>query len=159
MAKSKKAADVAADLASAMGTASADSTPIMNAPEKKTASRSTWKGMISAFGVMVFPVATYKATDSDSIETHMYHSAACMNRLEQKYVCKGCNIEVPNAKTNAVKGVEVGDKVVVLTQADLDAQKPSNDKVLKITEFVPADAIDVTYYESSEYLAADKGGE
>jgi DNA end-binding protein Ku len=149
---------VAADLKSAMGSA-ADAKTILDTPDKKTASRSTWKGYISAFGVMLIPAATLKATDVDAIETHMYHSAACPNRLVQKYTCSCCDTEVPNARTNALKGVEVGDKVITLTQAELDAQKPTSDKILKVTEFVPADAIDVTYYESSEYIAADKGGE
>jgi len=154
----KSSSDVAADLKSAMGSA-ADAKTILDTPDKKTASRSTWKGYISAFGVMLIPAATLKATDVDAIETHMYHSAACPNRLVQKYTCSCCDTEVPNARTNALKGVEVGDKVITLTQAELDAQKPTSDKILKVTEFVPADAIDVTYYESSEYIAADKGGE
>ena len=154
----KSSSDVADDLKSAMGSA-ADAKTILDTPDKKTASRSTWKGYISAFGVMLIPAATLKATDVDAIETHMYHSAACPNRLVQKYTCSCCDTEVPNARTNALKGVEVGDKVITLTQAELDAQKPTSDKILKVTEFVPADAIDVTYYESSEYIAADKGGQ
>jgi DNA end-binding protein Ku len=108
---------------------------------------------------MLIPAKGYKATDTDKIEANMYHSADCMSRLQQKYTCIGCGTEVPNALSTAVRGYTVGDKIVTISKAELEAQAPANDKVLKITGFVPADSVDVTYYESSEYLAADKGGE
>src|SRR5271168_2444324 len=152
----KSAADVAADLKNAQ-----EGSSVLGEPSKGVVSRSTAKFIIQAFGVLNIPAASYKATDSDKIETHMYHNAVCAaakKRLKQKYECE-CGTKVENAKTNSVKGVEVGDKIVLLTQAELDAQKPINDKVLKITSFVPADSINPIYYESSEYLAADKGGE
>ncbi len=151
----KSAADVAADLKNATEGS------VLGEPSKGVVSRSTAKFIIQAFGVMNIPAASYKATDADKIETHMYHNAVCAaagKHLKQEYNCE-CGTKVENARTNALKGVEVGGKVVVLTQAELDAQKPINDKVLKITEFVPADSINPIYYESSEYLAADKGGE
>src|SRR5271157_3372342 len=153
----KSAAEVAADLKDAQdGGAS-----VLGEPSKGVVSRSSAKFIIQAFGVMNIPAASYKATDNDKIDTHMYHNAACAaekKRLKQEYVCE-CGTKVENAKSNSVKGIEVGDKVVILTQAEIDAQKPISDKVLKITEFVPADSINPIYYESSDYLAADKGGE
>jgi DNA end-binding protein Ku len=153
----KSAAEVAAELKDAQdGGAS-----VLSEPAKGHCSRSSAKFIIQAFGVMNIPAASYKATDADKIESHMYHNAKCASekkRLKQEYKCE-CGEKVENAKTNSVKGVEVGDKIVLLTQAELDAQKPINDKVLKITSFVPAESINPIYYESSEYLAADKGGE
>jgi len=153
----KSAADVAADLKDAQDGGASNLTE----PTKGHCSRSSAKFIIQAFGVLNIPAASYKATDSDKIESHMYHNAVCAadkKRLKQKYECE-CGVVVENAKTNSVKGIEVGDKIVILTQAEIDAQKPINDKVLKITEFVPADSINPIYYESSDYLAADKGGE
>ena len=132
---------------------------VCQTPAKGVVSRSTGKFMIQAFGVMNIPAASFKATDSDKLDTHMYHSATCISRLNQKYTCQGCNQDVPNAKTTAVTGVEIGDKVILLTQEEMDKAKPASDKVLKITGFVPEDSINVIYYESTEYLAAEKGGE
>jgi DNA end-binding protein Ku len=153
----KSAADVASDLKDKMGK---DSTPeILRTPEKKNASKSVWKGYISAFGVMLIPAAAYKATDEDKIERHMYHSADCLNSLQQgKMNCSGCGA-VGIDKSAAVKGVEVNGKIVLISDDEMESQKPASDKVLKITEFVPVDAVDPTYYASSEYLAAGEGGE
>lgn len=154
----KSAADVAADLKSTID--AANSTPeILRTPEKKNASKSVWKGYISAFGVMLIPAAAYKATDEDKIERHMYHSAECLNPLSQgKMNCSGCGASGVD-KSAAVKGVEINGKIVLLTDEEMESQKPASDKVLKITEFVPVDAVDPTYYASSEYLAAGEGGE
>lgn len=153
----KSAAEVAADLKDVQD----GGTSVLGEPSKGHCSRSSAKFIIQAFGVMNIPAASYKATDNDKIDSHMYHNATCAaegKRLKQEYNCE-CGTKVENAKTNSVKGVEVNGKVVILTQAEIDAQKPISDKVLKITGFVPQDAIDVIYYESTDYLAADKGGE
>ena len=168
MAKAKKsAADVAADL---KNTVAQDSTPeVCQTPAKQHAVKATWKGYLSAFGVVMIPVATYKATDTDTIERHMYHGFVpvegepdkmfeCCGSLKQGAMsCTACGAEV--SKSNAAKGVKVGDKIVYITDAEMKSAQPTSDKILQITEFVPADAVDVTYYESSEYLAADKTGE
>src|SRR5471030_2890808 len=117
----KSAAEVAADLKDVQDGGSS----ILGEPAKGHCSRSSAKFIIQAFGVMNIPAASYKATDDDKIDSHMYHNATCAaakKRLKQEYVCE-CGTKVENAKSNSVKGVEVGDKVVILTQAEIDEQK------------------------------------
>src|SRR5574337_1562876 len=136
----------------------AESNPAVETPLKQTTAKAVWTGFLSAFGLMSIPVKSYKATDTDEIERHTYHSATCLNRMKQngKMVCSGCNAEVD--KASPVKGVEVNGKIVIVTDDEINAQKPQSEKKLEVFEFVPAESIDVTYYESSEYLAAGDGG-
>jgi DNA end-binding protein Ku len=133
------------------------SNPAIDTPIKKTASKAVWSGFITAFGIMTIPAKAYKACDEDSISRNMYHSTDCMNRLKQQAMkCSGCGQEV--AEANAIKAVTVNDKIVVITDEEMAAQRPASEEKLAIFEFVPADTIDVTYYASSEYLAAGDGG-
>jgi DNA end-binding protein Ku len=152
----RKAADVAEDL---KGAQAASKPKACQTPAKGVVSRSNNNFMIQAFGVMNIPAKSYKATDTDKLETKMYHSADCVHTLKQGYTCTGCNEEVQNALTTAVRGVEMGDKVVLVSKEEMESAKPASDKVLKITSFVPEESINVIYYESSEFIAADKGGE
>jgi DNA end-binding protein Ku len=157
MAKPKSAAAVAEELKAVQEAASKPAT--LETPAKGVVSRSTAKFMIQAFGVINIPAASYKAAESDKLDTHMYHSADCLHPLKQSYACEFCNTKVENARSAAATGIEVGEQIILITKDEMVKAQPIKDGVLKISAFVPAESIDVIYYESTEYVAADKGGE
>lgn len=126
--------------------------PAIVTPEKGVTAKAVWTGYLSAFGLMTIPVKSYKAADTDKIERNMYHSATCVNKLKyQSMICSGCNAEV--AKGQEVYGVTVEGKVILVSDDEMNAQKPANEESLNVLEFVPVESINVIYYESSEYLA------
>jgi DNA end-binding protein Ku len=68
--------------------------------------------------------------------------------------------ETPVDRKDIVKGYEYEkDRYVVLTPDDLKSITPKTATEIEILEFVKMDEIDPTYFESSYYLAPDKGGE
>lgn len=133
-------------------------------PLKKNAgARSTWKGTLSipnpAGGILsVFAVKTYTATDEEKFERHMYHSADCMNPVKQgDHVCSGCGEKLN--KSAAVKGSEVNGKIVLISDDEVAKLQVQNEKSMKITEYIDEIEIDPTYYNGSDFVAPDKGGE
>lgn len=175
MAKAKKAtapeatatpADLGKKLEEMLGAKAKATASDVNAevPMKKAAGgKSTWKGTMSipnpAGGVLsVFGVKTYKATDEETFERHMYHSADCLNSLKYgAMTCQGCGAEV--SKSAAVKGTEVDGKIVLISDDELSKMVAQNEKSMKITEYVSADDVNAVYIESTDFVAADKGGE
>ena len=151
----KSAAEIAAELSAVQS----PKPEVCETPAKGVCSKSNGKFTISAFGVMNFPVAGFKAADSDKVETKMYHSLACVNTLKQGYKCNGCGEEIQNALTTAVRGVLIGDKIITVTKEEMEKAKPASDKILKITGFVPAESINPIFYESTDYIAPEKGFE
>jgi DNA end-binding protein Ku len=120
-------------------------------PEKKVTHTSTFKGFLTAFGLVTIPVAAYKAADADKIEKNMYHSAECMSRLKYAAMkCTGCNEEVP--KGEEVYGVTVDGITFLVTDDEMKAQQALKDGVLLVTEYVPTESIDPIYYDCTEYL-------
>ena len=106
----------------------------------------------------MFAVKTYVATDSDSFERHMYHSADCLNSLKQgKMTCSGCGAEVE--KATAVKGTEANGKIVLISDDEVKAQQPMGDKSMRILEYVDEAEINPVFYEDAEFVVPDKGGE
>jgi DNA end-binding protein Ku len=156
--------------------------PVVTTPEKQTTKTSTWKGTLS-IGLITFPVKSYKAASSDKIERNMYHgmravlvdgkpvlvdeivdgkptgnkvpkTEICMGRLKQSAMkCEACNVEVPRGQESY--GVTVDDRTFLISDEEMDAQKPAKDDLLSVTEFVSADSIEPIYYESTEYLCSN----
>lgn len=173
MAKPKKAtettvnaADAAATLADMLsGKAKATAADVdVNAPMKKAAgARSTWKGTLSIpnpqGGILsVFAVKTYTATDEEKFERHMYHSAECLNPVKQgDHVCSGCGVKMN--KSAAVKGSEINGKIVLISDEEVAKLQIQNEKSMKITEYIDETEIDPIYFNGSDFVAPDKGGE
>ena len=118
--------------------------------------RATSSGTIS-FGLVSIPVKVYTATRSKSVHFNMLH-ATDRARLKQQYVCNGCGETVDRNAT--VRGFEYArDQYVVLTDEELKALESKSDKSIEIEEFVPIDKVDPLYFESSQLLGPDKGGQ
>jgi len=97
-------------------------------------------------------VKTCKAIDDEKFERHMYHSAECLNPVKQGAMkCSGCNAEGLN-QYNTVKGVERDGEVILISDEELAALIPQNEKTIRITEYVEATEIDPIYFESTEFL-------
>jgi non-homologous end joining protein Ku len=159
--KTENVADLSAKLGQMMNeSAQQDSSDPAPAPEKKSASRSNFKGelLIPApqGGVLsVIPIKTYVAVDEDKVERHMYHSADCRNSLNYgAMTCSGCGTVVD--KNSAVKGVEVDGKIILVSDDDLKSQQPMRDGKMKILEYVNETDINPIYYEDAEFVVPDR---
>jgi DNA end-binding protein Ku len=115
-----------------------------------------------SFGLVTIPVRFFTATSSQSPHFHLIHES-CGSRIKQQLFCPTCGRVVERAEL--VRGYEVqghsehNGEYVLFTEEELKALETATSSVLDITEFVPIEKIDPTYFESTYYLGADKGGE
>lgn len=128
-----------------------------NVPQRKIAGgKATWKGVMELpngqGGVLAkFAIKTCTAVDDEKFERNMFHSATCLNNLKQEsMVCTGCGEKV--SKSDAVKGVRRGDAVILVSDEELAALVPQNEKNMRIVEYVEATEIDPIYFEATEFL-------
>jgi DNA end-binding protein Ku len=120
------------------------------------AARATSSGTIS-FGLVSIPVKVYPATRSKSVHFHMLH-AKDKSRLKQQYVCAADGEVVDRSET--VRGYEYArDQYVVLTEEELKALETKSDKAIEIEEFIQIEKVDPIYFEKSQLLGPDKGGQ
>jgi len=120
------------------------------------AARAIASGTIS-FGLVSIPVKLYTATRSKSVHFHMLH-AKDKGRLKQQHVCAVCGEKVERDDT--VKGYEFArDQYVVMTDDELKALERKSDRTIEIEEFVPIEQVDPAYFEKSNLLGPDKGGQ
>src|SRR5262245_6686674 len=114
------------------------------------------------FGLVTIPVRFYTATSSQSPHFHLVHEP-CGSRIKQQLFCPACARVVE--RKELVRGYEVqghrehDGQYVLFTDEELQALETAASPALDITEFVPLEKIDPTYFESTYYLGADKGGE
>src|SRR6185503_16836668 len=115
-----------------------------------------------SFGLVTIPVRFYTATSSQSPHFHLIH-AECGSRIKQQLYCPTHQRVVE--RSELVRGYEVqghsehSGQYVLFTDEELRALETAASPALDITEFVPLDKIDPTYFESTYYLGPDKGGE
>jgi DNA end-binding protein Ku len=120
------------------------------------AARATSSGTIS-FGLVSIPVKVYPATRSKAVHFNMLH-ATDRSRLKQQYVCATCGEVVERNAT--VRGYEYArDQYVVLAEDELKALETKSDKSIEIEEFIPIEKVDPVYFEKSQLLGPDKGGQ
>jgi DNA end-binding protein Ku len=115
-----------------------------------------------SFGLVTIPVRFYTATSSQSPHFHLVHEQ-CGSRIKQQLFCPTCDRVVE--RKELVRGYEVQghsehtSEYALFTEEELKALETAASSALDITEFVPIEKIDPTYFESTYYLGADKGGE
>jgi DNA end-binding protein Ku len=120
------------------------------------AARAIASGTIS-FGLVSIPIKLYTATSSKSVHFNMLH-AKDKGRLKQQYTCSVCGEKVERDDT--VKGYEyTRDQYVVMTDDELQALERKSDRSIEIEEFVPIEDVDPVYFEKSNLLGPDKGGQ
>jgi DNA end-binding protein Ku len=98
----------------------------------------------------------YAATNPKAgVSFNLLHS--CGSRVRQQYVCIAEDKVVP--RSEMVKGYEFEkDRYVTFTKEELEKLEEAATGAVEITEFVPSETIDPTYYEKAYYLGPDKGG-
>ncbi len=116
--------------------------------------RPIWSGSVS-FGLVSVPVKLFSATSPKEVRFHMLHDKDGA-RIQQKRVCSADGQEVP--WEHIVKGYEISKgRYVTVTREELEAFNPRATKAIEIEDFVDLDQIDPIYYESTYYLAPDRG--
>jgi DNA end-binding protein Ku len=115
------------------------------------AARSIWNGTIT-FGLVNVPVKLYTATESKSVHFHLVH-ARDGGRVENRRICSKEGKEVPFKQV--VKGYEVSEgRYVVLEPDEIKAAAGDRGKVVHLTDFVDATAIDPVFYEKTYYVGS-----
>jgi DNA end-binding protein Ku len=118
--------------------------------------RSIWNGTI-AFGLVTVPIKVYSATESKSVHFHQVHLADGA-RIEHRRVCPEDGEEVP--ADELVKGYEVREgEFVELTKDEVSAAAGERSKLVDVEHFVPGEAIDPAFYDTTYYLGVGDGGE
>jgi DNA end-binding protein Ku len=110
-----------------------------------------------SFGLVAIPVKLYSATRSTgSIHFNMLHKKDG-SRLKQQYICAKEGVVVE--REDIVKGYEFAkDQYVMFTPAEIKALEEAGTRSIDVQEFVPLDSVDPVYFNTTYYLAPDKGG-
>jgi len=117
--------------------------------------RAIWSGSIG-FGLVNIPIRVFSATEDSSLDLHMLDKHDNAN-IRYARINQNTGKEVPWG--DIVKGYKYNDKYVVLSDEDFEKASPKKSKTIEIDQFVEADKIDVTYYDTPYYLEPSKGGE
>src|SRR6202042_2672020 len=78
-------------------------------------------------------------------------------RIRFKRVNENTGKEVPWA--NIVKGYDYDGKYIVLNDEDFEKASPEKTKIIEIKEFVNANEIESTFFETPYFLEPQKSGE
>ena len=110
-----------------------------------------------SFGLVAIPVKLYSATRSTgSIHFNLLHKKDG-SRLKQQYVCQKEGVVVE--REEIVKGYEFAkDQYVMFTPEEIKALEEAGTKSVDVQEFVPLESVDPVYFNTTYYLAPDKGG-
>ena len=108
------------------------------------APRSIWNGTIT-FGLVNVPIKLYSATESKTVHFHEVHIRDGA-QIEYRRFCSKEDKEVEYK--DVVKGYEVSEGTyVVLEKDEVKAAAGDRGKVVHLTEFVPAEEIDLAEQE------------
>jgi DNA end-binding protein Ku len=109
-----------------------------------------------SFGLVSIPIKVYTASSSKTVHFSMLHDKD-NSRLSQGYTCKKC--EEPVSRNDTVRGYEYArNRYVVMTEDELKALEKQSDRTIEIEEFIPIEQVDPLYFEKSNLLGPDKGG-
>jgi DNA end-binding protein Ku len=114
--------------------------------------RAIWKGAV-AFGLVNVPVRLYAATGEHSVALHQVHESDG-GRIRYRKVCSIDGEEVP--ADQIAKGYETDDgRLVVLTDAELEALPLPAGREIAVEGFVPLDQLDPIALGRTYYLEPD----
>jgi DNA end-binding protein Ku len=120
------------------------------------APRSIWNGTIT-FGLVNVPIKLYSAVESKTVHFSEVH-AKDGAQIEHRRICPKEDKEVDYDEV--VKGYEVSpDRYVVLDKDEIKAAAGDRGKVVHLTEFVDAAAIDPVFYEKTYYVGSREADE
>jgi len=120
------------------------------------AARATSSAMIS-FGLVSIPIKIYAATQSKSVHFNLLDSRD-RSRVKQQYV--NANTGELVERDQMVKGYEYArGQYVVFDDEELKTLEQKSDRSIEIETFIPMDRVDPIYFEKSNLLGPDKGGQ
>ena len=118
--------------------------------------RSSGSAVLS-FGLVSLPVKLYAAAETAEVSLRQLH-AKCGKPINLQQVCRACGVELK--RDDVIKGHEyTKGQYVTFTADELAALEAEKTSALEVGEFVPADSVDVVYFEKTTYLAPEKGSE
>lgn len=111
-----------------------------------------------AFGLVSIPVKLFSATEStERISFNMLHQE-CGSRIQQQLFCPKDERTVE--RSEIAKGYEFSKgQYVLFTEEELKALEEKSTQQIDIVEFLPSTEIDPIYFQKSNYMAPDKGGD
>lgn len=117
------------------------------------AARALWKGHLR-LSLVTVPIRVYPATNAAAtISFHQLHRK-CQTRIQYKKWCATCEREVANDEI--VKGYEFErGRYVALEPEDIEKVRPESTRVINLSQFAEADAVDPVLIEEPYYLAPD----
>jgi len=114
------------------------------------------RGVLS-FGLVSIPVELYSAIEDHNIRFHLLHKK-CGSRVRNQLFCPVCKVVIEREET--VRGYEVSKgQYVKVEDAELEALEAEANSSIEMREFIPIEKVDPIYFESSYYLAPDKGAD
>lgn len=116
--------------------------------------KAIWTGAIG-FGLVNIPVKLYSAVEASELDLDMLdkkdHAHIKFKRINER-----TGKEV--AWTNIVKGYNLNDKYVVLTDEDFVRASPEKNKTIEIAQFIEEEEVSSIYYEMPYYAEPEKNG-
>jgi DNA end-binding protein Ku len=110
-----------------------------------------------SFGLVAIPVRLYSATvSSERIHFNLLHRKDG-SRLKQQYICalEGKVVD----RSEMVTGYQFAkDQYVVFEPDEIKALEEAGSDAIEIGEFVPLESVDPVYFDTTYYLAPDRGG-
>jgi DNA end-binding protein Ku len=114
-----------------------------------TSARPVWTGAIT-FGLVAVPCRLYTATEGHSGPvTHQYH-AEDLGRIRYRKFCEAEDREL--TQDEIARGAERGDKMVVLTDEDMEQLPLPTKHVIDVYAFLPLEQIDPLSWDSPYYV-------
>jgi len=117
------------------------------------AARSIWKGHLR-LSLVTIPIRVYPATNASATVRFNQLHRVCETRIQYKKWCPHCEREVSNDEI--VKGYEFErGRYVELADEDIEKVRPESTRVVNLSQFADAAAIDPLLYDTPYYLAPD----
>ena len=120
--------------------------------------RPLWTGAIS-FGLVNVPVRMFSAVREHKLQFHYVHEPDG-SPIGYAKICKAEDKPVPDDEIVKAFELEPGEWVY-MTDEDFEAARAAEEggRTIRISEFVPREEIDPSYFENSYYLAPQAGAE
>lgn len=111
-----------------------------------------------AFGLVSIPVKLFSAAEaSEKISFNMIHQE-CGSRIQQQLFCPKDERNVD--RSEVVKGYEFSKgQYVLFNEEELKLLEEKATQQIEIVEFLPNSQIDPIYFQKSNYVAPDRGGD
>ena len=117
------------------------------------AARAIWKGHLR-LSLVTIPIRVYPATNSAAtISFHQLHRK-CQTRIQYRKWCPHCEREV--TKDEIVKGYEFErGQYVPLEEEEIARVRPESTRIIALSQFTDAEAIDPVLVDTPYYLGPD----